>query len=161
MKYITLFLILIICGLVGLCVKNKYKKQKEMLEFLSVFLDYLYLNISLYKNNINEIINNYKIQQNNKNAKFVKLFQNSNNLRLIDEDFLKLYIYNKEYLVSIKLFFDTLGTGIKDDECEKIKQLNSLLKSYILKTNDDIKNRGDLSFKIILAIGVVIDIVLW
>lgn len=161
MKYIILFLILIICGLVGLSVKNKYKRQKEMLEFLSMFLDYLYLNISLYKNNINEIINNYKIQQKNKNAKFVKLFQNFNIFQPVNEDFLKLHIYNEECFAAIKLFFDTLGTGTKEDECEKIKQLNLGLKSYILKTNDDIKNKGDLSFKIILAIGVMIDIVLW
>lgn len=161
MKYIILFLILVICGLVGLCVKNKYKKQKEMLEFLSLFMDYLYLNISLYKNNINEIINNYKIQQKNKNAKLIKLFQNSNNLQQINEDFLKLYVYNEECFVAIQLFFNALGTSTKEDECEKIKQLNLGLKSYILKTNDDIKNKGDLSFKIILAIGVMIAIVLW
>lgn len=161
MKFLVLFLILIVSGLMGLLIKNKYKNQKEILEFISNFLDYLYLNISIYKNNIIDIINNYKIQQKNKNAKYVNIFQNLNNIQLFNENFVKNYFYNIDYFDQIKLFFNSLGTNIKEEECEKIKQLNETIKGYIIKTNEDVKTKGDLYFKLCLTLGVVIDIILW
>ena len=51
--------IIFLSGLVGFEFKKKYVEQRNFLEYLREFLDYVVLNISVYKNDMSEIINNY------------------------------------------------------------------------------------------------------
>ena len=74
MRLLIFSLIIMFSGLIGYEIKKRYLEQKRFLIYLRSFLDYFQLNISIYKNNISEIINNYLIQQNNKNAKYDKIF---------------------------------------------------------------------------------------
>ena len=80
MRVYVYFFIIIIFGLIGYEIKRKYIEQKNILLFFKSLIEYLKLNITLYKSNVDEIINNYKIMQNNKNAKYVNLFLKNNNL---------------------------------------------------------------------------------
>lgn len=161
MKLIILAGVIITFASIGFQVKNKYVKQKEFLIFLESFLNYLYINISIYKNNLDEIINNYLIQQNIKNAKYIKFILKNDNLKRFDEKLLNDYIYNEELKNQINIYFNGLGKGTIQSECENSKYILACVKSNIEKTNEDIKQKGDLYFKIWLAIGVVVDIILW
>ena len=161
MKLFLLSLILFMFGYIGFEVKRKFIKQRDFLLFIDSFLNYLYLNISIYKNNIDEIINNYLIQQNNKNAKYVNFLLKNDNLERFDKKFYDTLIYNDDIKYQLETYFSNLGKSSVESECENVKSLISLVKNEIRKTNDDIKQKGDLYFKIWLAIGVVVDIILW
>lgn len=161
MKIFLLSLVLLMFGYIGFEIKRKFIKQKDFLLFIESFLNYLYLNISIYKNNLDEIINNYLIQQNNKNAKFVSFLLKNNNLKRFDEKFHETLIYKEEIKYQLNAYFSNLGKSSVESECENTKGMISFVKNEIAKTNDDIKQKGDLYFKIWLAIGVVVDIILW
>lgn len=161
MRYFLFVIILVTCGVIGYHVKNKYKKQNDMLVYLYDFVEYLHINVLIYKNNISEIINNYLIQQNNKNAKFNNLFQKNSKISSINPDFLDNNIFDENIKSNIKTFMLNLGKSELRHECEKIAEFKNILKSQIDKTRVEIKSKGDLYFKIWLSIGLVIDIVLW
>lgn len=161
MKVVLLLVIIFVFALIGFQVKCKYIYQKEMLNYIKSFVEFYELNISIFNNNIVEIINNYIIQQNNKNAKFDKIFLKNNNLYRFNEKLCEIYIYDKDINFAVKSYFDNIGNSNKESECEKNKQFLKLLNSWINKTNEEIKQKGDLQFKLWLAVGVVISIVLW
>lgn len=161
MKLIIFGLIILLFGALGYQVKLKYKKQKETLQELKKFLEFLHLNISIYKNNIDEIIKMYLIQQNNKNAKLVNNFLKNNKLRVFDTKNTELNLYNENAKLAIKTYFDNLGKGDLKSECDNCKSLLSQLEIWIKETEVDLKIKGDLLFKIMLAIGVVVVIILW
>ena len=103
----------------------------------------------------------YLIQQNNKNAKLVNNFLKNNNLSVFDTKNTELNLYNENAKLAIKTYFDNLGKGDLKSECDNCKSLLSQLEIWIKETEVDLKIKGDLLFKIMLAIGVVVVIILW
>lgn len=161
MRYFLLIFIFIICALIGYQIKNKFRQQLIVLRILDEFINYLYLNISIYKINLTEIINNYLIQQNNINAKLCEIFKKNAILSRFDIENINKQIYDPDIKISVNDFILNLGKNELINECEKIKSFKLLLKEYINKTNQELKEKGDLYFKICLAIGLVIVILLW
>ncbi len=161
MKIVVFVVIIILFGLIGFEIKRKYIEQKNLLFFLRSFIDYLNINILLYKNDISEIINNYLIRQNNKNAKYNHLFQKNNILTQFNEKLIHDYIFDYDMKLSLIGYFNNLGNSDIENECAKAKSILVQIDNVIEKTNEDIKQRGDLWFKIWLALGVVVVIVLW
>lgn len=161
MRLVVFVTIILLFGFIGYEIKRKYIEQKEFLKFFKSFLDYFYLNISIYKNNISEIINNYLIQQNNKNAKYVKIFQKNNNLYEINKKIINDYIYSDELKLILDSYLNGIGKSDIKSECEKTKAVLKSVDIHLEKTTEDIKSKGDLYFKICLVIGVVVVIVLW
>lgn len=161
MKLVLMICIVFISGFIGLMIKNKYKEQTEFLIFIKSFLEFAKINISLYKNNTDEIINNYIIQHNNKNAKFIHLFQKFNNLSQFDEKIIDVYVFDKYINLQIKNYFKELGNSKREFECEKINYIEMVVNEAIAKTRDELKTKGDLYFKLSIAIGVVVDVIIW
>lgn len=161
MRIYILVLIVIIFGLLGFEIKRKYVEQKQMLLFLKTFIEYLKLNITLYKSDISEIINNYIIMQNNKNAKYVNLFLKNNNLTQINIKNIKNNILCKDLKFIVESYFFNLGKENIDGENKKAELVINILNEKINKSNEEIKLKGDLSFKIILSLGIVLVIILW
>ncbi len=161
MRLYIFFLIIFLFGLIGFEIKKRYIEQKNTLIFLKSFIEYLKINISLYKSNIQEIINNYIIMQNNKNAKYTNLFLKNNNLNAINIKNIKSNIYNKDLKIILETYFLNLGKENIDGEMKKSESILKVLDDMILKTNEEIKLKGDLYFKILLSIGLVLVIILW
>jgi hypothetical protein len=161
MRIYILVLIVIIFGLLGFEIKRKYVEQKQILLFLKTFIEYLKLNITLYKSDISEIINNYIIMQNNKNAKYVNLFLKNNNLTQINIKNIRNNILCKDLKFIIESYFFNLGKENIDGENKKAELVINILNEKINKSNEEIKLKGDLSFKIILSLGIVLVIILW
>ena len=161
MRIYLLILIIVVFGVFGYEVKRKYLEQKNVLIFLKSFIEYLRINMSIYKNNIQEIINNYKIMQNNKNAKYINNFLKNSK---IEQDNIKNicgYIFDKNLKTMLELYFSYLGNEDIENENKKTENILSILNEYIIKTTEEIKSKGDLYFKILLACGIVLVILLW
>lgn len=161
MRLIVFVFIIFLAGMIGMELKRKYDEQRNFLIYLKCFLEYLALNISIYKTNLNEIIINYLIQQNNKNAKYDKIFCKNNNLYQINKEIIGRYVYEKDLKALLELYFSNIGKSDIQSESLKLKSIKLTIDNGILKTSDEIKLNGNLLFKICIALGVVIVIILW
>lgn len=161
MKKIIYILIIFFSGVIGFEIKRKYVEQRNLLVFLKSLFEYMLLNISFYRNNTHEIINNYLIMQKNKNAKYAKLFKKNDNFIVFNKEYFKNYNYKKELNEPIISYFNNLGIANIDLECANLKKMISYTDDNILKLNEEIKVKGDLYFKISLALGIVLVIMLW
>ena len=161
MRLVIFVLIILFAGLVGFELKRKYIDQRNFLVYLKEFIEFLNINVSIYKNNLDEIINIYLIQQNNKNAKYSKIFQKNDKIHSFNKEIADKYIYEKDLRLQINLYLSSIGRLNSENECIKTEQINNTLEKYILKSSEDVKNKGDLLFKVCVVIGIVIVIVLW
>lgn len=161
MKYIIIVCVIFISGIIGYIIKLRFRNQKELLCYIKNYLEFLAVNISVYQNDIPTITNNFIIQQNNKNAKYVKIFQNNNNLYQINTNFIKEYIFDELYILELTSLFKNLGKSDKSNEYEKIKIELSQVDGWINASEKLEKEKGDLYFKICLALGVALSIIIW
>lgn len=161
MKFVIFGIIVILAGLIGFEIKRKYVDQKNFLEFLINFLNYSHMSISVYKTNIDEIINNYLIQQKNKNAKYINIFTKYTKNYTINQQKIEKYIYDNELGLRLTAFFEMFGKMNLEEECINIKSILKTIEVYNMKTIEEIKTKGELYFKISLIVGVVIVILLW
>ena len=76
-------------------------------------------------------------------------------------NFINEQIYDVPIKTSLNNFILNLGKSELIIECEKMKEFKFALKEYINKTNHELKEKGDLYFKLSLAVGLVIVILLW
>ena len=161
MKIILILSIVIIFGLIGYMYKTKLNNEYLFLKYIYGFHEYYVSNISLFKNNIIEIIDKYIIMQNIKNAKYNKLFLKNNNIYKFDKDFMQNYISNKTTLEMIYNYFCIIGTCEYEYEKEKNYEFKKLISRAIDSAENKIKTDGNLYFKLLLALGAVLAILLW
>lgn len=161
MKFFVLITIFILICLIGYFFKEKYKKQKLFLEMLDNFLMFYKSKIVVSKNNIIDIINEYKIMQNNKNANLQNIFQNNNNLYKFNENFAKRYIFDENLIKLITAYFENIGSGNQEFELEKVNGVLEIIKEQLEKTTKEIQTKGEVGFKLFIAIGLVVLILLW
>ena len=97
----------------------------------------------------------------NKNANNIQIIKNKDNTIAFNEDIFIQTVSNKYSLKIIKDFFDNLGKCEYEFEIEKIKTFEDFLKGEISKARENVSLKGDLYFKISLAIGLVVGVLLW
>ena len=159
-KFVIVFVVFCFCY-IGYLVKQKFKNQRNCLEQIKNFLDYFKANMSVLKSDVVEIINDYKFIQNNKNAKEFHLFQNNENLVEFNSKLLERYIYDENLSSVLAKYFDDFGMRTHEFEREKLDDFLPFIDLCIQNTNEEIKSKGDLWFKILIAVGLVLAIVLW
>lgn len=145
----------------GYFYKYKLKVENAFLEFLKEFNDFLISNISLFKNNVTSIIDNFIIMQKNKNAKFCEIFEKNNNIYTFNEKIVSKYVKNAADMEFIKVFLNKLGSNDYEFEKQKIEKFGLFLEGKIKAKKEEIKVKADLNFKLLLAIGAVICIIIW
>lgn len=150
-----------IFGLVGYLYKRKLKNEYELLCFIQNFANYYNSNMTLFKCDIVEIINKYKIMQNNKNAKFCNLFLKNSNIYNINQEFLNDYLSNKKDIELIYKYLSECGKNEYEFEKEKNRGFELFIKEAIEISYNCYKEKGGLIFKLLLSIGTVIGILIW
>lgn len=161
MKLIIIILVIVIFGLIGNLIKQRYENECLFLRYIEDFVNYYYSNIALFKNNTVEIINNYIIMQENKNANYNNLFLKNGNLYSINDKILSKYILFSEDVLIIKQFLTAVGNNEYEYEIEKIKVFLNFLKRKKEESSLNFKNKGVLYFKIMLSIGAILAILIW
>ena len=116
MKILICLIVLILCAGVGYALKWKAKKEQDFLEYLKDFTNYFLANISLFKNNVVAIIDNYNITQKNKNAKFSEIFEKTSNFYQIESKNVARYISDEANKNVICEFLKNVGSNEYDYE---------------------------------------------
>ena len=148
-------------GMVGYLYKKRLKTSLELMVYIDDFIKFLNSNITLFKNNIVEIINNYKIMQKNKNANYDKIFEKSGEIYTINQDFINKIIINKDTSAIIFNYLNSIGNNEYEYEKEKLESFEKYLSNEICRANETYEKKGGLFFKLSLAIGCVISIIIW
>lgn len=161
MKILLCILILSLAAFFGISYKWKLKQELGLLLYLKDFATYLLSNITLFKNNLSNIIDDYIIMQKNKNAKYNKIFMKNDNYYLISENLLQKWVLSKSDYGVIFSFLKSVGGNDYDFEKKRIEDFISFLNLTISKESELIKTKADLKFKLCLAVGAIICIVLW
>lgn len=161
MKFFVLITIFILICLVGYFFKEKYKRQKLLLEKIDEFLIFYKSKIVVSKSNVIDVINEYKIMQNNKNANLQNIFENNDNLYKFNEIFAKRYIFDENLIKLITAYFENIGSGNQEFELEKVNGILEIIKEQLEKTTKEIQTKGEVGFKLFIAIGLVVLILLW
>lgn len=161
MKIIILLGIIFIFGLIGYSYKLKLKYEYAFFNYIKEFNNFYQSNITLFKNNIVEIINKFIIMQKNKSADYNKLFIKNNNIYSINKEILSKYIIKENDFDMMFDYLNSLGVCEYSYEVDKINKFNNYISAKINNLKEDIKTKGDLYFKLLLAIGAVIAILLW
>ena len=99
--------------------------------------------------------------QNNKNANLQNIFQNNNNLFNFDKNFAKRYIFDEKLLNVIINYFENIGCANQEFELEKLNGFSLIIKENLDKATKDIQTKGEIGFKILIAVGLIVLIVLW
>ena len=130
MRILLCFFIMIFFGMIGYRFKLKQRREIEFYNYLNEFTMFCKSNISLFKNNMVNIIDSYIITQENKNAN-----------------------YNK--------FLNGLGGNDYEFEQKRIDDFRNCVLIKKEKEFDNLLKNADLKFKVVLAIGAVVCIVIW
>lgn len=161
MKIVLCLFILVVCAGIGYALKWKVKKEQEFLEYLKDFANYLLANISLFKNNVVAIIDNYNITQKNKNAKFNEIFQKTSNFYQIENKNIAKHVSNESNQKIISEFLKNVGNNEYDYEKRKIEDFLKFLDEKLLILKNEKIKKSDLNFKLFLAVGAIICIIIW
>lgn len=159
MKMFCVLLVMIVFSYCAYVYKNKFKIKTKILSELIEYIEYYNINISFYKDDIKKINSDYNITQNNKNAKNTVFIQN-NNIKQLNNVVLLKYFNNNEISI-ISQYFSVMGLYNVDIEKEKSNTVIKYLSELKNKTQEDLKTKGEMWFRIILIIGVMISIIMW
>lgn len=161
MKLILISSMIFIFGVIGYLYKNRFIKQLATLKTLKNYLLYFKDNLVLFKNNIEEINFNYIITHKNKNAKDCLIKLNNRNKYAINLKILQNNIFNNELFLTIEKYFAVQGGSEYVYEEKRLEEFLKTIEREIKHTEEDVKMKGDLFFKLMLAIGAVVSILLW
>lgn len=161
MKICLIILINLFFGFVGYTYKSKIKKEIETLGLIKDFLTFYETNITLYKNDTHEIFNNYIIMQKNKNAKLLNIFSKNNQCFKINEEILKDNVSDLKTNHLIIKYFSTIGMGDYLFEKEKLSNFKNVISEKIILSEKQYKEKGEVFFRIMIAIGMVLSILIW
>ena len=161
MKVVLVLIVIVAFGVVGYLYKQKLKNELNFFKFINEFEEYYNSNMTLFKCDIIEIIDKFIIMQNNKNAKYINLFLKNKNLYIINKDFILKQITNKETVETIYKYLTLCGKSEYDFEKEKNENFKVYINNLIIGSEKIYREKGGLIFKLLLAIGSVIGILIW
>ena len=161
MKIILILSIIMCFGFLGYLYKSRLQYELNFLKYVYSFHQFYSSNINLFKNNLVEIINSYIIMQKNKNAEYNQIFQNNGNIYSYNENFIDNVVKDIDTKKIIIEYFNSLGKAEYEFEKQKNIDFDKFFQYKIDEFSNICKNKGGLYFKLMLAIGAIVAIVLW
>lgn len=161
MKILLCIIIFVICSGAGYIYKLRLKIKQQFLEYLLEFENYLSCNMTLFKNDVIEIINKFLESKKDKCEKFNLVFVQSNGVYLFDKKILLKYLKDENQVAMIDRFLKELGKNEYEFEKEKNKNFEDYIKTEIVDAKNVCDKQGSLYFKLSLALGAVLCIIIW
>lgn len=154
---IFICLIIFLLAIVFACkYKNHYDYKLAIVQEILAYIEFYDNNISLFKENLIEINNRYIITQKNKNAKQYCFIEN-----YVIKHNKNIEIFNENDNRIINDYLSGIGKNEYEFEKEKNKSILNFLNKLQEKTKEEVKTKGELGAKIIVAIGAVLAILVW
>lgn len=161
MKIFLLLIIMTFFAGLGYLFKARQKREIAFYDFLFDFAEFCKSNISLFQNNLVNIIDNYIIMHKNKNANFDKIFAKKAYIYQISKENIEKLIQNKKDSETVFSFLTGLGGSDYEFERKRIDEFLDFIKTKREKEFEVLLKNADLKFKLFLAIGAVVCIVVW
>jgi hypothetical protein len=160
MKVASIIMIMSSSFLIGNNVKKKVKNEYKFLLYLKNFVIYLRSNFNMFKSNLVTILNEYIALQENNND-FNLIFDKRDEIYIINKEAIYSNISKEEDALTIYTFLSSLGQNNYEFEDEKINSFLAFLEVKIAEYFTNIKVKGVLTEKIMLAVGLIISILVW
>lgn len=161
MKILLVILIMLLFFIFGYMYKQEVKSQYDFMVYLKNYSNFLSSNISLFKNNLVKITDDFLNLNSQKNAKFNKIFVKIGEIYSISQKNVDFFLKNEQDRQVVLSFLSTVGNNDYEYENNKINSfiiyLNEREKVYL----DNIKLKGELTLKILISIGLVVSILVW
>mgnify|MGYP002522047267 CR=1 FL=1 len=161
MKILLVILIMLLFFIFGYMYKQEVKSQYDFMVYLKNYSNFLSSNISLFKNNLVKITDDFLNLNSQKNAKFNKIFVKNGEIYSISQKNIDFFLKNEQDRQVVFSFLSTVGNNDYEYENNKINSfiiyLNEREKVYL----DNIKLKGELTLKILISIGLVVSILVW
>lgn len=161
MKIIICILVFSASGLAGYLYKRRLRQETEFINYLFEFENFYNSNMTLFKNNVVEILNNFMKMKKEKFEKFNQIFVLKNGIFETNENEIKKYISNEASVSVIKNYLVGLGKNEYEFEKEKNKNFDNYIKIELEKSKKNLEQKGGLYFKLSLALGAVLCIIIW
>ncbi|MBQ9792608.1 MAG: hypothetical protein IJW32_02540 [Clostridia bacterium] len=164
MKIFLIIVIILCCVLIGINIKRYFLKRNQFYENLSIFCENLLNEICFNNQKLPLIIEN---NFGNFNEDFNKLLIFFNELlldKISKEEFKKkihkIFSYlNKNEINNFIKFLFSIGTQMKEEEIDKVKNFINFIKIPFNTEREKFKKYSNLYFKLFVALGLVFAII--
>lgn len=161
MKYVILVSIVLLFGWFGYLKKQKYVMRKNIIQNIKEYINFYDSNLSVLKTDLEKINQDYLIMQELKSANKYNFLIKNNYIFNFDYIILKNNLESTGHYLLIENYLKSLGSADCEYEKKKNLEMKTTLNSILESCDYDIKNKGELYFKVMLAMGVVIAILIW
>jgi folate-binding Fe-S cluster repair protein YgfZ len=155
-------MIAVVCiVLIGIMIKNYYRKRRNFFFDLCALCDHLKVNITYSQNKIDEIFCDFQKSCKNEFAEFLQSYQKFSKNEITKEQFLQsriLRILNEKEREDVTNFFFKLGNLGVDEEVEKIEIGKMVFQKIKEKCDEHERVLSPLYIKlfVVLALAVLI-----
>lgn len=161
LKYIILFVVVVLCGYIGYGFSNYYTSRKNFFKSLELLFDKLKTEISFSQSKLIEILNGFSAHS--KDAKkFVCNYVNCLNFDKtlnLENIFDGIKILNEDEKNIILTFTKTLGKFDAPRQADQLAAQKNELSSLYKKAEEDAKKYGSLYIKLGVILGLVIALI--
>ena len=160
MKLLLVMLIIGGFGSAGYVYKRRLDQKYKFLCFIIEFVSYYNSGISLFKNNVVDMIEEFVRQHHG--SKFCEIFQKQNLIYTFDKHKIENFLGCDLQETSVVCEY-LCGLGKNEYEFEKEKNLQAekLLSVCKEKSKSNLETKGSLYFKFALLIGAMLCIIIW
>lgn len=159
MRILVVVILMFVFSVAAYKYKNKFRLKIKLAEEIISYVEFYETNISFYKENLYKINSRFNIMQENKNAKNICL-QLNNNIYLLNNKIL-FKTFDSGCCDIINKYFSEIGQSDYCYEKDKSDNILKFLTKLKNEAKEDLKTKGEMWFKIILMIGVLISIIIW
>ena len=160
MKILIVVCLMAVFGGIGYFYKLKLKKEYLFVCYLLDFVKFYNSNMTLFKNDVVAIIDRF-LMNSNKTLKFSKVFVKKNNIYNFDSKVIEKFLINKSNVQIIIQYLSNIGKNEYEFEKEKNTNFEKFLNDAKNVSKLNFENKGSLYFKLSLAVGAVLCIIVW
>lgn len=163
MKYLVIVFIVLLSGGVGKIISDKYKNRVKCYKNLIKFADFLKLNIYSLNENIVEIIDKFILINEEFKSDFEEIKEMIIKNNLSSQKLKLLSIFkelNDAEMLDVFNFFNLLGKNNFDLQISLIENYLHIFNLKLGECEVDMKQKGNISYKISLCVGVMISIII-
>ena len=159
MKLFLIILIVTGAGGIGYTYQLKLQKEYKFLCFVANFAQFYNSNMTLFKNNVVDVIDEFVKQ--NKSSKFCEIFEKENHIYSFNRGKIDSFLNRSQDSQIIYEYLTGIGKNEYEFEKEKNLQFDAFLSKCKESSKKKLETKGSLYFKLALMFGAMLGIIIW